>query len=176
MGGDTAHVKATSGFIIVECRTYRLTEGWIPVTLKSENTAIDWNRRLGWVRAPRVRDRKAGAMKPSDTGYLGLCIAYLRQIDRLLGLKHGIYTLGWDNDLTLVSKYERRILSIEYYHVDLIAECTKAVNHMGSGSLIPLRPVQLQEREPYPFACIAFRARMATALATGIQLLLDIII
>ncbi len=92
--------------------------------------------RFRRMHAPRVRNRQTGSMEPTHAGHFCLCIGDLRGIDRLLRLKNCIDALGRDNRLAFVLKNERRILSIKYNNIDLVAEGTQTVHDVSGRSLV----------------------------------------
>ena len=59
--------------------------------------------------------------------------------------------------------------------IDLVAEHTLAVNHMGFLSPVARRQVGLQQLKPYVLARIALGARMTKGFPRGRQAALDVV-
>jgi hypothetical protein len=79
----------------------------------------------------------------------------------LLCLKDRVDALRWNDNLTFEVENEGSVMSIENYHVNLIAKLSIAVYYVGLLSGVSLRKIGFEKIKPNAFAGITFSWRVA---------------
>ena len=69
-------------------------------------------------------------MQTANTAHLLLGIGDFPGVDALFSFKRSVNALCWNNGLSLIFEYERRVLTVEDNNIDLFAEIALAVHNV----------------------------------------------
>src|SRR5690349_3432852 len=108
-----------------------------------------------------MRNRQASLLEGPNTRRLGLRIRDIAQADRLFCFKNSVHALDGHNHLPLKCEYERRILSIKYYDINLFAKMPVAIDDESFRGAITRRQIALQKLQPYRLARVPLRNRVS---------------
>ena len=117
------------------------------------------SKRLRRIRAAGVGNRQAGTTQPAHGRNLLLSIINLARVHRLLCFEDGVDTLGGNDAFAFEVEDKRRILSVEYHDINLLAERSVAIDNMCLLSPIAKWQICLEQFEPDVLARVSLRHR-----------------
>lgn len=176
MSSDATQIQTFFVVSFSQCGNQCVAKRWRPVALQRQQSAENVLEFLGRIDPARVGNGEARALQSPNTRYLIVGVAHLIGVDCLLRLENGIDAFGRYDRLTLIAENERRILPIEYNHVDLVAESARTIDDMGRRCAIALGQVSLQQLQPDRFASVALRAGMRECPTHRRELLLNVVV